>query len=97
VHLRSEVQPHERESWTKKGVRLFVSRPAVPQNSESQRLSGKGSTKEKREKLELSHPKPSCRTFPTCNDVCRFDGSRRELSPLSMPTRLEQRSSKQVH
>jgi len=97
VRLRSGVLPREQESQTGKGVRSFVPLSFVPPNSESQLLSGKGNTKEKLEKLELSRSKPSCRTFPTCNDACHFGGSRRELCPLSMPTRLEQRSSKRAH
>ena len=85
--LRSGVLPREQESRTGKGVRSFVPLPFVPPNSESQLLSGKGNTKEKREKLELSRSKPSCRTFPTCSDAYRFGGSRRELGPS--PARMQ--------
>ena len=81
ARLRSGVLPHEQESWTGKSVRLFVPRPAVPLNLESQMLSGKDNTKEKRERPELSRWKPSCRSFPTCSDAYRFGGSMLESHP----------------
>ena len=96
MRLRSGVLPHERESLMEKSVRLLVSLPVAPQNSESQWSSGKGSTKEKREKLDLSHLKPSCRTFPTCSGAYRFDGSRREWSfPQRQAPKVPRRSTQQ--
>lgn len=85
-----------RESRMGKRVRLLVRLPAVPLNSESQLLSGKGNKKEKHKKQGLFHPTASCRTFATCNDAFRFGGNRLELCPSPARMQAGRQSSKQA-
>lgn len=84
----------QQESPKKNGGRLYVALLAARPRWVSQFLNGRDNRTKQPEKRGPYHRKLSCREFPTCSDVSRFDGSISDLSPPQLLMREVQRNPK---